>query len=65
MHIYENKKPLSYILNKGLTPNPYIPGYKMLGILFFMILIIVIIVLDSKKVIHLKFLDKYRSKKTE
>ena len=65
MPIYENEKSLSFILNKGLTPNPYKPGFKMLGIIFLVILIIVIIILDSKKVIHLKFLDKYRSKKAE
>ena len=29
MAIYENAKPLSYILNKGLTPNPYKSAYKM------------------------------------
>ena len=65
MPIYENEKSLSYILNKGLTPNPYKSGFKMGGIIFVAILIIIIFILDSKKVIHLKFLDKYRSKKTE
>ena len=62
MAIYQNAKPLSYILNKGLTPNPYKSAYKVGGIIFVAILIIIIFILDSKKVIHLKFLDKYRSK---
>ena len=45
MAIYENAKPLSYIFNKGLTPNPYKSAYKMGGIIFVAIIAIISILI--------------------